>query len=112
MGMRYTTWDIRPQAAAEAERLHVRVAAAEAEAAQLRGALDAGMQVHEQEAQALEALEAGAREELEATQARARASLARAATAEAKLTAAEAALAAAEKVRALGHSLRLTVSEL
>jgi hypothetical protein len=86
------------QAAAEVERLHVRAAAAEAEAAQLRGALDAGMHVHEQEAEALEALEAGAREELAATHARARASLVRAAVAEAKLAAAEAALAAAEKV--------------
>ena len=63
-------WMCVRQAAAEAERLHVRAAAAEAEAAQLRGALDAGMHVHEQEAEALEALEAGAREELQATQVR------------------------------------------
>ncbi|KAK3265418.1 hypothetical protein CYMTET_25888 [Cymbomonas tetramitiformis] len=78
--------------------LQLRMVAAEAEAAQLRGSLEAGLQSRGAEAAMQEELEQGTQEELSVTRAMASEAKIQAASSAAKLAAAEAALAAAEKI--------------
>jgi len=64
----------------------------------LRGAFEAGVAAHAQEAEAMSVLEEGNQQELQAVMARAKAATTRAAAAEAKLQAVQAALRAAESL--------------